>query len=230
MPGEYHADLVVLLLDGKPVLAIVVEVQLGEDGRKRYTWPAYVASVRAQYSCPCLLLVFCVDDETAEWAAEPITIGAGFEMQPFVIGPQGVPVVRSPQAPVELAVMSAMAHGKGDVDTAVAVAMAAMGAVKADDGELHALYYDLIELSLSAKRRFAMLPHGYEYQSESMRRSFNEGKIANAAANVLDFLDARGLEVSDTQKQRITECRDLDTLRAWVRKAATVAAADELFE
>ena len=32
VPAEYRADLIVLLVDGKPVLAIVVEVQLSRDG------------------------------------------------------------------------------------------------------------------------------------------------------------------------------------------------------
>ena len=36
-PAEYRADLVVLLVDGKPVLAIVVEVQLHRDKRKTMT-------------------------------------------------------------------------------------------------------------------------------------------------------------------------------------------------
>ena len=56
VPGEYHSDLVVLLLDGKPVLAIVVEVQLTRVDRKRFTWPAYLCSIRAQFECPCVLL------------------------------------------------------------------------------------------------------------------------------------------------------------------------------
>ena len=37
-PAEYRADLVVLLVDGKPVLGIVVEVQLHRDDRKPFTW------------------------------------------------------------------------------------------------------------------------------------------------------------------------------------------------
>src|ERR1019366_8630796 len=36
-PAEYRADLVVLLVDGTPVLGIVVEVQLQRDDRKRFT-------------------------------------------------------------------------------------------------------------------------------------------------------------------------------------------------
>ena len=39
VPTEYRADLVVLLVDGRPVLGIVVEVQLQKDDRKPFTWP-----------------------------------------------------------------------------------------------------------------------------------------------------------------------------------------------
>ena len=48
---EYRADVVVLLWNGKPVLGIVVEVQLLGDARKRYSWPAYVMSLRARFEC-----------------------------------------------------------------------------------------------------------------------------------------------------------------------------------
>ncbi len=47
-PAEYRADLVVLLVDGKPVLGIVVEVQLQRDDRKRFTWPVCVPGSRVR--------------------------------------------------------------------------------------------------------------------------------------------------------------------------------------
>jgi hypothetical protein len=50
-------DLVVLLVDGKPVLGIVVEVQLLPDPQKRFTWPVYVAGLRARLKCPACVLV-----------------------------------------------------------------------------------------------------------------------------------------------------------------------------
>ena len=53
VPAEYRADLVVLLVDGKPVLGIVVEVQLKPDARKRFSWPVYVAGLRARLECDC---------------------------------------------------------------------------------------------------------------------------------------------------------------------------------
>jgi hypothetical protein len=41
-PAEYRADVVVILLDGDvPVRVLIIEVQLGIDARKRFSWPDY---------------------------------------------------------------------------------------------------------------------------------------------------------------------------------------------
>ena len=47
-PAEYHADLVVLLLDGVPVYGIVIEAQLTRDPRKKFVSPVYAMSLRAR--------------------------------------------------------------------------------------------------------------------------------------------------------------------------------------
>jgi hypothetical protein len=102
LPAEYRADVVVLLIDGKPVLGIVVEVQLEPDTRKRFSWPAYVVGLRAKFECPCCLLVVTTDQRTARWASEPISVGPGATLCPFVLGPEGVPVVTDPRKALAL--------------------------------------------------------------------------------------------------------------------------------
>jgi hypothetical protein len=47
VPTEYRADAVVLLQADKPVLAVVVEVQLSRDDDKHESWPVYLISLRA---------------------------------------------------------------------------------------------------------------------------------------------------------------------------------------
>ena len=47
-PAEYRADLVVLLYDDKPVLGIIVEVQLSVDEDKRYAVPFVTDTARAR--------------------------------------------------------------------------------------------------------------------------------------------------------------------------------------
>ena len=44
------------------------------------------------------------------------------------------------------------------------------------------------------------------------------------------ILEARELTVTDAERERILGCTDLETLARCVRRAATIAAADALFE
>lgn len=235
VPAEYAADLVVLLVDGKPVFAIVVEVQLARKERKRFTWPVYGTGLRARFECEAVVLVVVPDAKLAGWAAEPIRLGPGSIFQPLVLGPDAVPVVvdrARAQVDPELAVLSVMAHGRGDVDLAVQIALAAVaGVTGVADPERFVLYSDLIEAALSeaARKAFQMLPEGYEFQSETVRKSIEKGRIAEKAADVIAFLEARGLEISEAQRERIIETTDLDALNKWVRRAATVASVDDLF-
>ena len=90
------------------------------------------------------------------------------------------------------------------------------------------------------------LPRGYEFQSEFARkhdalgraRGRTEGRaqrraegLAEARAEaVIAVLEARGLPVGDEQRARILGCRDAELLGQWIRRAATVSSASEVFE
>jgi hypothetical protein len=82
-PAEYRADLVVLLLEGVPVLGIVVEAQLSPDERKRFVWPVYAVNLRARLEAPVCVLVVTADEATARWAARPIDLGGGNRFTPL---------------------------------------------------------------------------------------------------------------------------------------------------
>jgi hypothetical protein len=147
----------VLLYDGKPVLGIIVEVQLARDERKRFAWPVYAAVLRARMRCPVGVLVVTAQESMARWAATPIDLGCGNSFTPLSIGPSGVPAVTDPVRAVadpELAVLSAMAHGQGtDSDKAVQIAAAAMTASLGLDPDRSMLYFDLVYSSLSEAAR-----------------------------------------------------------------------------
>ena len=242
VPTEFRADAVVLLVDGNPVLGIIVEAQLSRDDRKRFTWPAYVSVLRARHECPVELLVLTPDSTVAAWASAPIPLdsAAGSVVRPRVLGPDAIPVVTDPEEAArrpELAVLSVMAHGRGEVDRAVQVALAAVAGVELiSDRDMFVLYSDLIDAALSdaARKAFQMLPQGYEFQSELIRKSLEkgraEGRAAEKAADVIAVLEARALTVTDAQRERILGCDDLAQLDRWLRRAATVATTDALFE
>ncbi|HVY83405.1 MAG TPA: DUF4351 domain-containing protein [Steroidobacteraceae bacterium] len=187
-PAEYRADMVIQLFDGASVFGIVVEVQLSVDERKRFVWPAYVANLRARLECPVCLLVVTADDAVARWAARRIDMGGLCQFVPYVLGPSGVPEVTEEAvacANPELAVLSAMAHGRdADTEQAVRIAMAAQAASAALDADRSRLYCDLILSSLSeaARRTLAnMDPRKYEYQSDFARRYVAQGRIEGRA-------------------------------------------------
>jgi len=182
-PAEYRADLVILLVDGVPVLGIVVEAQLSADRRKLYVWPAYTANLRARLELPVCLLVVTADDAVARWAAKPVDVGGGNYFTPLVLGPSGVPAITEEtvaREDPELAVLSAMAHGRGDdVAKAVQIGFAAQMASLGLDEDRSRLYFDLVMASLSEavkKELQAMDPAKYEYQSEFAKRYVAQGK------------------------------------------------------
>jgi len=84
-------------------------------------------------------------------------------VRPRVLGPDAVPIITDPAQAArepELAVLSAMAHGKGDTPTAVSVALAATAFLDRLSEEQRVLYLALVESALSdaAKRPSKCIP------------------------------------------------------------------------
>ena len=79
---------------------------------------------------------------------------------------------------------------------------------------------------------------GYEYQSEFARtyvaKGREEGKLEGIheakAADVIAFLEARGLEVSADVRERVLGSTDVAELDRWIRRAAVVTEAKQLFD
>ena len=119
-PAEYRADAVVLFTRRKPVFGAIIEAQLRPKNDKRFTWPLYAVGARAREKCPFVVLVIAPNAATARWAARPIELGGGNQYTPLVVGPDGVPKLTDParaRREPQLAVLSVMAHGRGDLMT-----------------------------------------------------------------------------------------------------------------
>jgi hypothetical protein len=237
-PTEYRADLVVLLYDGKPVLGIVVEVQLQPDADKGYSWPVYVAGLRARIRCPVCILVIAADEAVARWAAQTIELGGANRFVPLVVGPSGVPEVTdaaAAQADPELAVLSAMSHGQdADAGRAMRIAEAAIAASTGLDVDRSALYLDLVIASLSEAARKAlqsMDPAKYEYQSEFARRYVAEGEVRGRAQGraelVLKQLTLRFGPVPAAVEARI-RAASIAQLDTFAERVLTARSLDEV--
>jgi hypothetical protein len=180
-----------------------------------------------------VLLVVCADPAIAAWCATPISLGhPGLVLAPVVAGPNRVPVVTEPRQATEspeLTVLSAIAHG-GHRPKVLDALLAALRTV---DHEHANLYADVVLAALPAAARHhleALMTIAYEYQSDFARRYVAEGKAEGEATAVLTVLAARGIQVPDTARERITSCADVDQLETWIRRAATAEKIDELFD
>jgi hypothetical protein len=233
-PAEYRADLVVLLVDETPVLGVVVEVQLQRDDRKRFTWPVYVAGLRARLGCPACVLVVTTTDAVADWCRTPIDLGPGASLSALVIGPASVPVINDislAERDPELAVLSTMAHGHEPHAEVVGHAALLAALHLSDDRAV--LYSDLVYAALSEAARAAlenlMATGTYEFQSDFAKKHQAKGRAEGLAEAILDVLDARGLAVSGEVRDRIVACTDAAQLATWHRKAVTAATVDQIF-
>lgn len=150
-----------------------------------------------------------------------------------MVGPQGIRqvtdrdrAVREPQ----LAVLSVVAHGGGEVETAVSIARAAVGAVMQLPEEQRLLYSALIEKALSeaARKALDMEPQIVKFFSDAQRRSYDEGEAKGKAEALLMFLRRRGLVLTEEQRQQIVTCIDLAALDRWLDRAFSVTSVNEL--
>jgi hypothetical protein len=187
-PTEYRADLVMLLVEkSDPALGIIIEVQLSVDDEKQYTWPAYVANLRARIRCPVYLLVIAMEDKVARWAGRAIKLGGGSRIIPCVAGPLDVPPVTDLQhaeADVELAVLSAQMHAKdGDIRLVRHSSEIALKVSRTIDVERAKMYGDLILYALpkSVRELLEMNHVAYEYMSDFARQYVAEGRLKGEA-------------------------------------------------
>ena len=246
-PAEYRADLVVLLVDGKPVLGIVVEVQLGEDPRKRFTWPVYVAGLRARLKCPACVLVVTPTEAMARWCRRADRYRPG----QHVPAARHRPVRRSPSSTtwrrpsVTRSSRSSQLIAHGHEARAEVLGRAALlGMLRLSD-ERQVLYSDLVFAALSEAARAAledlMASGNYEFQSDFAKKhqakgraegevkGEAKGRAEGRAEALLAVLEARGLRASDEARARILACTDVAQLDAWIRKAISVSSVNELF-
>jgi hypothetical protein len=249
-PMERRADAVAAFTGraGKPVLAVVVEVQLRPKKDKQFSWPYYLAKLRARLCCPVILLVLTPDAATARKCAVGIEMGhPGWVLHPLVYGPDQVPVVTDAGAAEgmpELAMVSAMMHGSHPEYARILDTLQVV--LAATDQDQAVQYSEIVFAVLPpAARRYweeLMSTQAFPFQSAYARRLRAEGQAKGRAEGrakgraegeataVLEVLDARGFDVPEQVRARITACSDVGQLKIWVRRAATVRTVDDLFD
>jgi hypothetical protein len=133
----------------------------------------------------------------------------------------------------ELAVLSAMAHGRdADAGTALKIALVAAAASVGLDAERSILNHDLVLASLSkaAKRALqAMDPAKYKFQSEFAKRYFSQGKAEGKAEVVLNLLALKFRKVSAATKKRV-QSDSTQELDRYAERILTAKSLGEVFK
>jgi len=68
------------------------------------------------------------------------------------------------------------------------------------------------------------------YAERYIREGEARGEARGEAGAVLRVLKARGIPVSDEQRERIISCTDLDQLSTWLDRVSLVDSAEKLFD
>ena len=245
---ELRADLVVEVRSGAELeLAVVLEVQLGNDPAKGYSWPAYVALVRARRRCRACVLVVAPDAAVAAWAARPIELGPGSVVAPLVLGPERIPRVADPDVARRdppLAVLSARAHGN-DPD-GLPLLLASLSALEGLDSRTRDIYlfiiYDALREPMRSALETAMTERFTEqtvprppFVDQLLERGRVEGREEGrqegrqeSKREFLGKLLSRNAPLTEQQRRRLEECRDLTTLDRWIDRALAGAPAAEI--
>lgn len=199
-PIEYRADAVLMLRDRRrPVLGIVVESQLKPDADKSFTWPLYAATARARYRCPFVITVITPSSRTERWANAPIDLGGGNRFRPLVVGPSLIPKVadveRARREP-QLAMLSAMAHGRREVELSAAIGSAAVRGAWALPEPERLLHWKAVIASLSeaARKAIDMELDIYKLLDRAQRKEYRRAEARGLATG-----EARGLAKGKAQ-------------------------------
>jgi len=244
IPVEFRADLVLELRDDRDrvVFAIVLEAQRTPEARKRYVWPVYLAVARAERECPTVVLVIAVDPGVAAWAAEKIDLGLGMgTLEPLVLGPATVPAITDPataEREVELAILSALAHGNGPDGLAVVeTALTALGRL---DREHAAVYFQIIWDVLREPMRRALEAQVMERQTAGkiefppfVQRIFEqgvqEGELRGLREALNRLLARAGILINDEERARIQACTEPATFERWIDNVLGAKSSSDVF-
>lgn len=241
-PTDLLSDNVLIFegIGGK--VAVIAEVQKDKrDAGRMRSWPAYVCNARAEHDCDAILLVLALSARAAQESARLIRTGhPGFDLLPLVRGPGTLPHPGHPIYGPQLTVLNILT---GDLDlTNHAARMFALLAIAEAPAELREGYTRIIRAVAPESARAAleelMMTHlkdpfvdGFldQGRAEGRAQGVAQGVAQGEAHILLRIMAARGLDIPERIRARVTECADTARLEAWADRAATATSVEEVF-
>jgi hypothetical protein len=243
VPVQYLADMVVLVSDqatGDPFLAVIIEPQLRDSETKRFSWPVYVVTARQINKCPAaVLIVLCPDPAEAAKCRQLIRTGhPGFDLAPIVIDSSGPPGRDGTAGPYLTVFAASMGGIDLESEAGARRVLDAIASTEVSDADRSRLMTIMLRLASDAARQILeamMTTSEYEktlaerIHDQGMAEGEARGEARGEAKAVLRLLAARGLVVSDAQRERVASCTDSAQLDLWFDRAITASTAAEVF-
>jgi hypothetical protein len=193
---ERRADLTLIAGAGTARRVVVVEVQVDRDETKLEVWPYYAMAARLRHHCPACLVVVALDPAVAAWAGQTIAPGQpGCGFRPVVLGRAEVPARAPVEAPAELHVLAALAHGdQPGGEAALGAAAGAVDGLGRVDADLAARYYWIVYEALGPvmQRKWSEMMTTDWLEDSALGRELKAKWTAEAAARARAEGEARG--------------------------------------
>jgi len=246
--ADFYADAVIVVggAPQDPAYSIIVEPQQAPDPGKLEDWPRYATALWVDTGKPVFVLVFCKDQKVADWYGDRQPIGTNLgnlALPLYVVGPAQIPAITDPGQVAEdmaMGVLSFTAHGS----VSPKVVEAFKSGLTQQPPESQRKYYELAHGMSSPTLRHILedwmasdilisSPFGKETfakgEAKGKAEGKVEGKVEGEAEAILIFLEHRGLTATQAERERISGCADIEMLRTWVTRAATVTSVGDLF-
>lgn len=233
-PVERRADIVIVCGEGDDREVLVVEIQLGVDEEKRWSWPLYLALARNQHRCPARLVVISLKATIAAWVHD-VTHDSGISLHPVVLLPEQLGVPDDDNRPLlaERLILAAIAHR--DAPDSLRIVRQAPRALLELDEATRDRYLDVLLHFLTPGARAILEVLMFEDHEPSHPIFLKHVRLAEERAEerteartlqrvLRQLLAAQGIPANDAA----LESADLDTLNAWVTDLVRGAVPEAL--
>ena len=212
--------------------AVIVEAQKRTLHDKPSQWARYAAQLWTFLRCPVDLLVICPDAKAAFWYARPVpTTLPGYTHLPIVLPPSAVPAIVSAKEAAARPAMAALSVAYHGANPAVCRAfIGGLSQLPLDDAVKYNEHaFNMAPLAVRRILEQLMTSDTWPVYSPFAKEHFGRGKQEGEAEAILLVLEARGLEVTDAERARISGCANLRQLKKWVTRAVTAEKTSDLF-
>jgi hypothetical protein len=219
---------------------LVIEPQ-GEppSPQKIRSWAWYLSFLENKYGVPTSLLIITPKASTARECRARATLGPVrrpvMRLDPHVISPDNMPLITDPAEAAEDVVFSVFAlltqRLHPDIERAMGPLMSALETLDTDTARYYA---EFVEggLGKGCQREIwkqIMKTMTYGYVSELKQEFREEGLAEGEAKALLAVLAARGLDPTESERERIRTSTDHEQLLTWTARAATATSTAEVF-